>query len=182
LRNMLLARMAALTSTVLSPEHGALIIDSLYSRHAAAMLRDHQRWSDEMGLPSPTEARAAIDDLIARRGSLVMDQLALRIGRRVRSLRLDVLPKEGGTILIDELQPPTLPSEVKAFKGASMHLRALPADGYEFAGWRNMEGTSSIRVDVAHNTKVTAVFRRTGTSGRNGLQKAGEERLPVDVP
>jgi uncharacterized repeat protein (TIGR02543 family) len=48
---------------------------------------------------------------------------------------VDVSPPQGGTVKIDETIPTTYPITTTVANSKSVILEAIPADGYEFAGW-----------------------------------------------
>ena len=164
-RDRLLARMSALMATLLSPAYARVLADSLYNAHAEAMLRDHERWSPEMQMPTPVEAQGALLDFAAQRPEQVLEQLSARTGMRLRTVDLAVSPSSGGSVQVEELELLALPVRFTAFAGVPLHLLAVPAEGYEFVEWKGAKGgAATIFVPPNSGTrksqKLTAVFRR----------------------
>lgn len=159
-RDRLLARMSALLATVLAPAHAHALADSLYRAHAAALLRDHARWSSAMEIPAPLEARDALLAFTDQRPAHVLQQLSARTGLHLRTLAIACTPLAGGSVLVEDLPLPALPAKLTAFAGVPLRLRAVPAEGYEFTGWKQVDAGDAITVDPRKTHKLTAVFRR----------------------
>ena len=189
LRDRLLARMSAMLATVLEPAHARTLVDSLYQAHEDALIRDHARWKDEMEIPTPQETRDALRAFTDQRNTRVLEQLSERTGLGLRTLSIATSPENGGSVQIEGLPLPELPMKFTAFDGVPMHLQAIPAEGYEFVEWKQMEGDDTITVDPRKSHKLTAVFRHIGTvpgtvsgSSHHRLQQPDEERLAIRVP
>ena len=192
LRDRFLARMSALIATLLSPAQAQVLTDSLYNAHSDAMLRDHERWSPEMQMPTPDEAQGALLDFTAQRPEHVLQQLSARTGMRLRNMDVAVSPSSGGSIQVEDLQLLALPARFMAFAGAPLHVLAVPAEGYEFVEWKEAKGDAAIIIvppnsRTRKSQKLTAVFRRTNGpdvpgSSHHGLQQSGEERFAIGVP
>ncbi|MEO8066433.1 MAG: CotH kinase family protein [Flavobacteriales bacterium] len=182
MRDRLLARMSALLATVLANGSARAAVDSLYRVHADALVRDHSRWSGEMEMPAPAEARDALFDFFEQRGPHVFEQLSERTGLGLRTITVAADPRSGGHVEVEDLPLPALPARLTAFSGVPLRLKAVAAEGFEFAGWKQLEGSDVITIDPRKTHKLTAVFRRTGTSSHHRLQESGEDRLAIGVP
>lgn len=187
-RDALLARMTALLATVLEPANARAITDSLYTAHADALARDHVRWSAEMQIPKPAQMRSDLLDFTVRRAAHVLRQLSLRTGLKLRSMEISASTVVGGMVEVEGIQLRTLPANFTAFAGVPLRIRAVPAEGYAFVGWKQHEGGEVITIDPLKSHKLTAVFKRTigdgssDASGQHGLQQAGENGLAIGVP
>lgn len=189
-RDALLARMTGLLATVLGPTHAHAIADSLFAAHADALIRDHQRWSSEMQLPDPSQIRSDLLDFTAHRSAHVLQQVSVRTGLKLRTMEVSASPMGGGTIELEGLELGSLPARFSAFLGVPLRFRAVPAEGYAFVGWKQLEGSDAITVDPRKSHKLTAVFKRTANdessssdaSGQHGLKQAGENGLAIGIP
>lgn len=181
-RDRMLARMSALLATVLSNASAHAVVDSLYRAHADALTRDHDRWSGQMEMPAPTEARDALFHFFEDRGPHVLEQLSDRTGVGLRTITVAAYPSEGGHVHVEDLPLPSLPARLSVFSGVPLRLKAVAAEGYEFAGWKQMEGSDTITIDPRRTHKLTAIFRQVGTSSHHRLQQSGEDRLAIGVP
>ena len=189
-RDALLARMTALVATILEPANGRAIVDSLYTAHAEALARDHDRWSAEMQIPEPSLMRSDLLDFTTHRSAHVLHQLSVRTGLKLRTMEITATPGAGGTVEVEDLRSPPLPLRFGAFAGVPLRIRAVPAVGYSFVGWKQHEGGEVITIDPRKSHKLTAVFKRTASddgpssdeSGQHGLQQAGENGLAIGVP
>lgn len=170
LRDRLLARLAALCATTLSPDRAAPLADSLYVRNRAGMQRDHERWAGRMPVPRPEESRAALLGHINRRQGPLFDQLAEYTGRPLYTVTVQVEPPLGGAVEVEQLFLTAAKRGVQAFADVPLHFRAGAGEGMEFVGWKgtDQEG-DGITVRPRRDMRITAVFRPVALSRQGGL-------------
>lgn len=167
LQEMLLARMAALCATVLSPRQAAALSDSLYRAHAAAMEKDHGRWADAMPCPLPRQARNQMLEQAGRRSAVILPQLAAATGRTLQLNTVQVEPAGAGQVELDGLPLAGDHVQLQWFRGVRGQLHAIPAAGMEFAGWKGLEGQDPrLEVGLVPGKRVVAVFRPAATAAR----------------
>lgn len=172
LRDRLLARMSALLATTLGPDRALALLDSLADAHATDMAADHSRWHMELSMPSPVAARAELVAHIKGRKLPLLAQLRQETGSRARSLDVEVVPAGAGTVAIEGLRLTSTARRVDSFAGVPLHLRAVPATGMEFAGWRNRAETGpDLVLSGERDEKAVAVFRPAALSSKNGLKQ-----------
>ncbi len=166
-QELLLARMAALCATVLSPHQAALLVDSLYRAHAPAMEKDHGRWSGAMPCPTPREAREQLLRHAKRRGQVLLPQLAAATGRMLQAFSVQVEPAGTGHVELGGLPLAGGEVQVQWFSGIRGQLRAVPATGMEFVGWKGSEGQDPrLELGLVPHKRVVAVFRPAATAAR----------------
>lgn len=136
LQQKLLARMTALVATALSPEAAAATADSLFASHRADMVSDHERWRDEMERPDPSASCADVRGFILQRPAHLMQDIAARTGRKLKTITMEAPPAEVGTLSIEGLALSPGSHEFMAFGGIPLRLTFLPNGGHESAGWK----------------------------------------------
>lgn len=169
-KDRLLARIAALGATTLSPDRAGAMADSIYARHRDAMLLDHLRWKDEMASPSPDLAIKDLLEHVDHRNPYLLEQLAVHTGHNLRNVTIQVEPADAGSVTVEGLFLTGTERGLKVFEGVPVHLRAMAATGMEFAGWKGapLEGDQTTLVP-RRNMRITAVFRPAGISRKGGL-------------
>lgn len=171
-KNMFLARISALMATTLSPGQTIPLADSLFSRYRAAMAADQSIWKDRMEVPAPQAAHADLLAHLQGRNRSIQDQLAAYTGQGVRSLAIAVEPPMAGQVLVEDLPLTSSAKDMHVFAGVPMHLRAVPAQGMEFAGWKGAEGVGErLAISLLRNKRITALFRPVAVSSKGGLQQ-----------
>ncbi len=171
-KNTFLARIAALMATTLSPGQTIPLADSLFSRYHVAMASDQRIWKERMEVPSPQEAHANLLAHLQGRNRNIQRQLAAYTGREIRALAIGVEPALAGQVFVEELPFTSTENEMNVFSGVPMHLRAVPAPGMEFAGWKGAEGNADrLAISMLRNKRITALFRPVGVSSKGGLQQ-----------
>ncbi len=171
-RDLLLARISALMATTLSPDRSGPMVDSLYARHRAAMAMDRDLWQGLMEVPSPEEAYSSLLAQVHDRNRALLGQLAKYTGAEVRTLDVKVEPAGAGRVMLEDLPLTGTGYAVKAFTGVTLHLRAVPGPGMEFAGWKGAEGNGDrLVVAPVRNMRITALFRPVAVSRQGGLKQ-----------
>ena len=81
-------------------------------------------------------------------------------------LTVDVSPADSGTITLNGNTAPDYPATHSFYDGDSVLLEAVPAAGYEFAGWeRGADGNDNpVSILIDCNKKVTARFSQKTTN------------------
>ncbi len=169
-KDRLLARISALGATTLSPDRAGAVADSIYARYRDAMLMDHLRWKDEMASPSPEMAIKDLLEHVDHRNQYLLEQLAVYTGHNLRNVTIQVEPADAGSVAVEDLFLTGTERGLKVFEGVPVHLRAMAANGMEFAGWKGapLEGDQTTLVP-RRNMRITAVFRPAGISRKGGL-------------
>lgn len=150
LQQQLLARMTALMATALSPTAACATADSLFASHGAEMAADHARWQGEMERPAPTASHTDLRAFAQQRPALLMQNIAARTGRKLRTIQVEVPSASVGSLTIEGLVLPPGDHAVMAFTGIPLRLAFQAHDGQELAGWKgsNADGTTIV-VDPA---------------------------------
>lgn len=181
LRVRMLARYAALMGTLLAPDAAQAVVDSIGARSLSLLQADHARWAAELGLPTPEGDLDRMGRFVQQRPSRSLEHLAGSTGARLRDLHVTVSPAGSGTLVVEGCRTDAFHGRV--FSGAAIRLKVIPAEGMEFVEWKGAEGDGPATVVVPdRNRTIKAVLRATGTSGGNGLQQSGEDRLAIGVP
>lgn len=169
-RDRLLARLAALGATTLSPDRAALLADSLYRVYRHAMSLDHERWKSDMPSPAPEAAHADLLDHVHRRNQHLFQELARYTGHTLLSINVRVEPADAGSVSVEGLYLTGTQRGITAFEGVPLHFGATARDGMEFAGWKgSQEGSDEVLLVPQRNMGLTAVFRPVGFSSKRGM-------------
>ncbi len=163
LRPRLLARMSAWLATALAEDRATPLADELFATYGPLMQKDHERWRNELAMPSPEESIALLHSHIASRPSPLLQQLAAHTGEALRKMTVRVEPSHAGQVTIEQLPLTDGTRSFMAFAGAPVRFSAHASPGYEFIGWQGTDQKgASIIVDPSHAKNLRAMFRRTG--------------------
>lgn len=171
LRDLFLARFTALCATTLAPAQAIPLADSLFAQYRGRMLADQERWKAEMPVPTPEQAHADLVRHITLRGDELFGQLAAFTGEPLRRLTISVEPEGPGHVAVEGLRLSSSHQDLRVFGSVPLHLEAMAREGMEFAGWQGLPGQDGDQVAVVPGraTRITAVFRPVGWSGKGGL-------------
>ena len=77
---------------------------------------------------------------------------------------MNVSPAQGGTVKIDQTAAASYPAASSFEAGASIQLEAIPAEGYEFAGWKgSLAGRDNpANLEMTCDKAITATFIEKG--------------------
>ncbi len=165
LRPRLLARLSAWLATSLADDRAAAIADSLFAANSMLMREDHDRWKDELAMPSPDEGIVALRTHITTRPVHLLEQLEERTGQSLRRMSVRVVPVHSGGITIEQMPLTETERTFTAFAGAPVRLTASPSHGYEFVEWQGTGAKgATISVDPGKVKNLRAVFRAAGTT------------------
>lgn len=174
LRDRLLARMSVWLATDLAPDRALALADSVAAPWQAALEHDRAIWKDSMATVDPAEGLADLRHHITARPAALERQLSHRTGRALRSISVRVEPARAGEVIVEGSPLTDDERSLVAFSGVPLHFRAVPAAGYEFAGWQGAGTAADRTIDPARERSAKAMFRPIGTSSRHGLQQRGE--------
>jgi hypothetical protein len=175
LRKLLLQRMTALLSTILSPERSLVIADDIYRANAALLLEDHQRWQEQMPVLSPEEGIGELRTFVEDRPQHLLAFLARAADRDTATREVAVEPAQSGSLLLEGLPLTDNSATVIGLDGIPLRLEAQPSVGFEFVGWKGISGSGPVvMIDPGRTGRVRAVFRPVAWSRGHGLQQAGE--------
>ena len=161
LEPMLLARMSALLSTVLSPVTGHALLDSLVAVDRGWLEADHARWNDEMPRPSPSESEQWMNEFIGQRPGYLSTYLGQATGRKVRRVSVQVPAEDEGSLTIEGMPLPSGTQEIICFQGITLHMEFTPAEGVELDGWKGADGNdTSITLEPERTKRVAPLLRR----------------------
>lgn len=160
LQQKLLARMTALVATALSPEAATRVADSLFASHRAEMQADHERWHREMERPDPAASHAELRHFILQRPPHLMEDIATRTGRKLKTITIDVPATEVGTLSVEGMMLSPGAHDVIAFAGVQLRIDLQLTDRHELAGWKGFEedGTT-IAIDPAEVRSLRPMIR-----------------------
>jgi hypothetical protein len=153
--------MEALLLTALSPAAAKALADSIALADHAALVRDHAHWSSQLQRPNPEEALAALHDHARQRPGHLIDHLSAytRLGKA--TVTFERPPTEQGTLLIEDLELREDVVRQALLKEVPLHVVAVAAEGWEFAGWKGLRHTSPV-LDVLPGRidRVSPLFRK----------------------
>ncbi|MBK8341722.1 MAG: hypothetical protein IPK99_17880 [Flavobacteriales bacterium] len=136
-----------------------------------------------MTVPRPEETRAAIEEHITQRGEFLRRDITRYIGTRATEVRVIAPSPHEGSLVLEGIALTSGKHVLRTFEHVPLRLRAVPAEGMEFAGWKGIDAViPEVSVDADLVSSVQPLFRAEGRSGGNGLQKRFEDRLAVRVP
>lgn len=181
LQRRLLARLAALCATSLSPEHAIPMLDSLLAQHRGLMERDHRRWSEELNMPLPDDGAELLRKHISRRADYLFKELADQVGRSLYTITVQVEPAGSGHVELEQL-PLDDGQKLKVFGQVPLRFRAVAKEGMEFAGWKGNTGEpEELLLSPNGDRRLTALFRPAGLSSQGGLHQRLKQQPPVGV-
>lgn len=159
----LLARLVALQATAFHPDHAIPLVDSIHSAHAHELRADHRRWELELEHPSPDVSRTAMRAFIDQRPAHLMRHLSSHTGHKQCGLEVEAPPPATGELRIEGLALSPGVRQMQCLNGVPLRFEAIPAAGYEFAGWKGVDGTSPcITLDPVKTKKLRPLFRPIG--------------------
>lgn len=165
LQGRLLPRFAALMQGPFSSDRMAARLDSLYGMYEPLLAADHERWG--RSLPGHPDPQASLDHLqrfVQGRPERVLEHLASASGHELVRLRTSCHPAWGGFLELAGVPVGEAVSE--QFAGLPLSVRAVPAAGWEFAGWKGLdEGGPDVVIDPGATRRLQAVFRPIGSGG-----------------
>lgn len=182
LQRRLLARLAALCATSLSPKHAIPMLDSLLAQHRGLMERDHGRWSEELNMPTPEEGAQLLREHISKRPDYLFKELAGQVARSLYTITVQVEPVGSGHVELEQL-PLDDGQKLKVFGQVPLRFRAVAKEGMEFTGWKGSTGEpEELLLSPNGDRRLTALFRPAGlSSGQGGLHQRLEQQAPVGV-
>lgn len=178
----LLARLSALCATTLSPERAMPLLDSLFARHRHLLELDYRQWRQVMPMDAPAVSAELVKRHVSRRPALLLKQMADRVGRPLLDVSVQVEPAGSGQVQLEGLFLTDHRGSAQVFAGIPLHLRAVPAEGMEFIGWK---GGGTDRPELAitpdGHRRLVALFRPSGLSGHGRLKQGLKEQTPVGI-
>lgn len=156
LQQELLARMTALIATALSPEEASALADSLFTSHRADMRADHERWHNEIERPEPLASHADLHAFILQRPAHLMQDIAARTGRKLKTITVEAPPAEVGTLAIEGFTLSPGEHDVMAFTGVPLQFTFHAREGQELAGWK---GSSADGVTIVVDPSEVRALR-----------------------
>ncbi len=157
----LIARLEALLLTALSPAEGQALADSIAAADRDALWRDHSHWADRLERPSPDQALAALREHLSKRPVSLIDHLAEHTRAGQATVSFEKPPTEQGVLLIEDLDLRADQVKGRLLKNVPLHVVAVAAGGWEFAGWKGLSHTSPV-LDVVPGRidRVSPQFRK----------------------
>jgi hypothetical protein len=157
--------MSAWLATALADDRATALADGLFATYAPLLRDDHDRWKNELEMPSPEESIAALRAHIAARPSPLLGQLAAYTGEALRKMTVRVVPARAGAVTIEQLPLTDDERSFTAFAGAPMRFSAQASAGYEFIGWQGTDQKgASIVVEPGKAKNLRAVFKVAGSA------------------
>ncbi len=136
------------------------ILDDFDALFGPEISRQRRRWPGSVG-----QYNSALDRMYTfaeRRASYMRTYI-----RRMFDIAsdfivtLDVSPANGGAVQVNSKVMKRFPWQGEYFKNIPIELAAIPAPGYRFDHWENVDETSAcFTYDSQRNLNVTAVFRQ----------------------
>jgi uncharacterized repeat protein (TIGR02543 family) len=165
-KNYFINRFADLLNTYLLPERTGMMIDSAFMELYPEIEDHYARW----GRSPLNEWISAVDvmhEYAELRPDYVRQYILLKFNLSgMYSLKLDVSPSSSGAVEVNTLreQELTYPWEGTYFKGVPVNIKAVPAPGYRFAGWKDSDNTNSeLSFTAGGDTSLTALFEPVQT-------------------
>lgn len=159
----LLARLIAMQATAFAQATAVAMVDSIHLAHAAELQADHRRWDLELEHPAPEASLQEMRTFITQRPAHLMRHLADQTGHKLRTITVDVPPTGNGELWIEGLLLPPGTQEVRCLGGVPLRFRAVPAEGFEFIGWKGAdEEAPELVIDPARTKKLRAIFKPAG--------------------
>lgn len=170
-RRQFVNQFADALNTVYRTDHVLAVIDRFQQDLDPHIARHLARWQDAnvYGWPLPADREAWLAEVevlrrFARERPAIMRSLLVQRFGLAGTVRLALAadPATGGTVRVNTLTPATTaePWVGVYFHGVPLDLEAVPAAGYEFAGW-SAGGVSgaAVQLTLTNDLALTAVFR-----------------------
>jgi hypothetical protein len=161
---------ADLLNSWYSPARAGALTDTLRDELRPAMDEHIRRWRANGGSVAAWETRVrTVRDFATQRAGRVRSQLRSQFGLRGQSrVTLDVDDPVSGSVRINRLlvnrslpgvNPNPYPWTGVYFNDVPVSLEAVPAPGWQFAGWIGLEAAGSVATWIPNgNLNVTARF------------------------
>ena len=134
------------------------------------MEEDHQRWGSVCDLPTPTQSRDELEGFIRDRPTLLFKFLCAEFEAKQQIMFVQVATPGTGEIYLEGLRLSDEHERLTVFTDVPLRFKAVPAEGFEFVGWKGMEGRSdAIEITPRNTRSLMAVFREKDLSSRHGL-------------
>lgn len=166
LEERLLARLTVLLATALHEDHAGPLADSLYARHELELIRDHRRWTAELGNPHPKESLRSMHHFIRERRAHLQRYLAAWTGRKQRRLVIEAPAASMGSVWLEGMRLSPGRHIIASFDGVPLKLRVEPAIGVELMGWKGAgKDRPAMLMDAGRSRHLQPILkRRSGTS------------------
>ena len=154
LQMRLLARITTLQATAFHQTAARTMVDSIHRAHLEELQADHQRWEQVLEGSGPGASLHALERHITERPVHLFEHLAERTGRNVRRITVEVPSTDLGQVLLEDMALQPGRQEILCFSGVPLRLKAEPATGVEFAGWKGTEENAPLLVFDPARTRV----------------------------
>ncbi len=162
-------RMAAHLNTTFSTDHVLQTIDSIKTLLSPEIARHKARWDKSLSFYKTwDDAIQVMRDFAQKRPDAIRSFYQAKFGLETSvGLNLTVTSPEntfGGRVNIQGVRMPNGSHRMLFFKDVPLRLKAIPAQGFEFAGWSGSSYSKSdtLTITLIGESGLQATFRRIG--------------------